>query len=162
MAHIDQISLWSAGETGEAGDPFVDIALISAHLEMQMWKNDIIFDNLELPQICKKHFKGESTNVSSWLLAYNFHDTLHKQSWLTGVSLDYWKILIVFSCCKQCKFLTKGWPLSNWVLEMNTETRRAALGGRKTGWKGVGSRPRQKVRIGLEEVQSRMEKVSLE
>lgn len=65
MAHIDQISLWSAGETGEAGDPFVAIALISAHLEMQMWKNDIIFDNLELPQICKKHFKGESINVSS-------------------------------------------------------------------------------------------------
>lgn len=49
----------------EAGDPLVAIALISAHLEMQTWKNDIIFDNLELPQICKKHFKGESISVSS-------------------------------------------------------------------------------------------------
>lgn len=45
---------------------------------------------------------------------------------------------------------------------MNKETKRAALSGRKTGWKGVGSGPRQKVKIGLEEVQSRMEKVSLE
>lgn len=49
----------------EAGDPLLAIALISAHLEMQTWKNDIIFDNLELPQICKKHFKGESISVSS-------------------------------------------------------------------------------------------------
>ena len=53
---LKHISPRSVIEAEEVADMLVAVPLISVHLEMQACKNDIIFDNLELPQKSQNAF----------------------------------------------------------------------------------------------------------